>query len=40
MTDIPFHLLPADHFDPPKPTVPRFGWVEPVQPADAIVGAL
>lgn len=40
MTDIPIHLLPADHFDPPAPSVPCLGGSWSHQPADAIVGAL
>ena len=28
-TDTPIAEMPADHFDPPTPTVPRFGWVGP-----------
>lgn len=38
--DIPFEDLPANHFDPPKPTIPKYGWIAPKQPADAIEGAL
>lgn len=39
-TDTPIEQLPADHFDPPKPTVPCLGGAWSKQPADAIVGAL
>lgn len=38
--DTPIEQLPANHFDPPKPTIPQLGWVAPKQTADAIEGAL